>query len=692
MTLNPSIDFSTLRYKIVLWCKRYPSIDKVCFYNSISGKRPYILLFQVNTIQPDYVSGIGMGLKSDTPEAREILECHKNKGKLDEWEIFTKTSFSYTENEKETLKTEFLKEGWFGSHNGLSETDFFKIAHKESEQVLFQNSNLRIKSLQNKSFVSGDSMESTYSKINFNRLKTIAGKWVRRYPFIEKINFFSGVGKKYFIDVVLDRNIDPNNAAAVEMDCSPIDLSPFYNGLVGCIANDSLNDTFEKWEISTRMSGEDITNDLTPDSKSFHTLFQNTGEELFPELNLDDLKRIVQRLVSDYGSSEHTSSPLVIDRISLYHYAIPTPRKRHYKSRDPKRKGDPTRYAVVFGIPDYKRRLGPDANYNAIRHKRKRFLGNNDPLELFIADTEYYGAPPEKSILLEDSDFEKVYTTPLDEDWFKEWCLIPKHKGFILPDQVRVVEGHCTLYDSKWGEIGLNKEATSHLYKADNKTDGQVVVSTCERSFVYEGDTWRIYFEDKNYSLNDNRRVRYMLEAIKNPRETISYSKVIDIVSGSNETDGQINKNYSGMGDEELKDQEGLFIKYDGDADQVVVEKQEAQKVFLELQKQYDKLANGTEKDKKSIQMGIQHFEENYGYKIIKIQNSIKLGKEIFIPSQKAKRNADTITTARRRFLSDLKKKAPELHTHFKDHLIAKNGLVYKLSTDQPQWEIIYPS
>lgn len=153
-----------------------------------------------------------------------------------------------------------------------------------------------------------------------------------------------------------------------------------------------------------------------------------TGDDmnLFPELNINVLNKIALRWVADYGRSDFGENPIEFDRILLYGYA--TPRQRYYNETDP------TQYAIVFELL-YHRKITDTININ-------------DPLEKFINDTQYYGAPPEKSSLIY-GDFNHICNHFSDKYFYKKWRFIPKHIGFELPDQVRVEEGVLVLYDRK---------------------------------------------------------------------------------------------------------------------------------------------------------------------------------------------------------------------------------------------------
>lgn len=137
MILNPVINFEILRDKAKLWGARYPEITQIKFFNSIKGRRPYILLFSLSDtsdISGDYTSNLGMGFKENTSEQRELMECFA--GSVDQFEVYSESRFSFqNENGEKSSKTQFINETWFGEQ--LTKSQFEQIAFTDSEVVLF---------------------------------------------------------------------------------------------------------------------------------------------------------------------------------------------------------------------------------------------------------------------------------------------------------------------------------------------------------------------------------------------------------------------------------------------------------------------------------------------------------------------------------------------------------------------------
>ncbi|MDA3789864.1 MAG: hypothetical protein PF503_15370 [Desulfobacula sp.] len=157
------------------------------------------------------------------------------------------------------------------------------------------------------------------------------------------------------------------------------------------------------------------------------------------------------------------------------------------------------------------------------------------------------------------------------------------------------------------------------------------------------------------------------------------------------------NENYSDMHSEQLE-KEGLYVKSDGDTDQVVYSKNNPEEFkvikdrFDKLEEIYLKLKDGSLKEKEALEDVIKNFENDTGYWVKKTHDSIKLGGQISIYSQKTKNDSRTIRTARRRFLSSLEKKTPVLYQYFNSFLKVDSGLLFDPPDDQPQWEVIFPS
>ena len=168
----------------------------------------------------------------------------------------------------------------------------------------------------------------------------------------------------------------------------------------------------------------------------------------FSGLNIQSLEQIAARWVADHRRTDLGDTPLTINRIVLYHWA--TPYQRYHESTV---RG---KYGVVFELP-YER-----------LHSGDIFSG--DPLEKFIGETQFFGAPPEKTALLYD-DFSAVYETAPGNEYYKDWRFIPMYRGFSLPEQVRVGEGCVVLYDKSnknYTEKSVD-ERRAKTHKPDNK-------------------------------------------------------------------------------------------------------------------------------------------------------------------------------------------------------------------------------
>lgn len=147
MSLNPNINFSTLKETTALWQKRFPCIEQVFFFNSLDGIRPYILLFVVSNTESSYVGNIGMGIKKGSVAARELMKCVLSQGdNLNHWVIYTKIKNKFTKKKGlEGEKTYYINEKWFGNKNYLLKSDFEKKIYKKSKIRLFPEDNLPYK-------------------------------------------------------------------------------------------------------------------------------------------------------------------------------------------------------------------------------------------------------------------------------------------------------------------------------------------------------------------------------------------------------------------------------------------------------------------------------------------------------------------------------------------------------------------
>ena len=204
------------------------------------------------------------------------------------------------------------------------------------------------------------------------------------------------------------------------------------------------------------------------------------------------------------------------------------------------------------------------------------------------------------------------------------------------------------------------------------------------RSFELKGDFWDVTFKGRTVHLNDNKPLRYILEALKHPGDIIRYADIIDIVSGTNKTH-ETNDTYSNIANERLEEDEGLIVTNKINDDELI-DYTERNKNLNLLQTHYGKLKNGTEKDKKGIKDGIKYFESEYHIKIIRTKNGLTLGRQI---SRKHINNqASIISKALRTVLKNTKVKFPQLHEHFKLYIKLSNGLIYNPSENSPQWEI----
>lgn len=268
--------------------------------------------------------------------------------------------------------------------------------------------------------------EKTFPEINFPRLESEVIKWVRQFPSIKKVTFFPHRGgrydqnKKYFLELCLDDDASSYEVNQVNSECLLSYSSLFYASLKDVMADFNP----DHWELWDRLDGDPIPPFLGDISKS-KILYRRLAETEFPRLNIETLKRLMRRLVEDHERPALGGKPLKIDRILLYHWA--TPLQRYYHE------AVPVKYALVFELP-YERLHAGD-------------YGSDDPLEKFIADTQHFGAPPQRSMLF-GKDFSDAYLRPPSEDFWREWDLIPLCRGDELPLSVRTSEGRIVLYGS----------------------------------------------------------------------------------------------------------------------------------------------------------------------------------------------------------------------------------------------------
>ena len=241
------------------------------------------------------------------------------------------------------------------------------------------------------------------------------------------------------------------------------------------------------------------------------------------------------------------------------------------------------------------------------------------------------------------------------------------------------------IYDEKLEQTPKYNDPQAGPFKSNHEDvnrDTPVQNIDHSRSFVLKGDRWDITFDGETIILNNIKPIRYLLEALKNPKKDIPYSTIVDIVSGSNQTH-DTEKDYSKMCMEQLG-KEGFIEKSNAEMDSLYTE-EDVKEIFKNLEEQYLKLKDGTQKEKDWINEGIRFFEREYWYRVIKTKDSIRLGQKSNV-SKRAKDDSSLIRNSIKGVMKRLKGKS--LHRHLELYLHIKNGVKYDPPEDQPLWEI----
>jgi len=244
--------------------------------------------------------------------------------------------------------------------------------------------------------------------------------------------------------------------------------------------------------------------------------------------------------------------------------------------------------------------------------------------------------------------------------------------------------------DGKLEHAPKNNDPQEGSFKSNHEDVNRNTIdqdSDHTRSFVLRVDRWDITFDGAEpIILNDSKPIIYLLEVLKNPKKNIPYSTIVDIVAGSNQTH-KTNKHYSEMAkdkENERLEEDGLTEKSNAEMDSLYTE-EDVKEIFKNLEEQYLKLKDGTQKEKDWINEGIRFFEREYWYRVIKTKDSIRLGQKSNV-SKRAKDDSSLIRNSIKGVMKRLKGKS--LHRHLELYLHIKNGVKYDPPEDQPLWEI----
>ena len=102
-----------------------------------------------------------------------------------------------------------------------------------------------------------------------------------------------------------------------------------------------------------------------------------------------------------------------------------------------------------------------------------------------------------------------------------------------------------------------------------------------------------------------------------------------------------------------------------------------------QLKKLYEKLIDGTPKDKKDLKKGIEYFKKTFHRNIYTSGGEIKYGEK---RTKKYDNQRSLIGKARMSLLNSLKNKLSALHSHLDDYLKMETGLIYDPPENSPIW------